>query len=445
MSVKIDSLEIENVKRVKAVQLEPAENGLTVIGGRNGQGKTSVLDSIAWALGGNRRRPTDAKREGSATDPRLKVVLSNGLVVERKGKNSDLKVTDPSGGKSGQQLLDGFVEELALDLPRFLASSDKEKALTLLNILGIGDELAKLEAEEQRLYNQRLQIGQMAKQKRGAAEELPVYPEAPSEPVNAAELIMRQQEILARNGENQRKRSRAEELGAEFARLERQRKEAEERLAELTAKVQAAAADLATARMSAEDLRDESTAEVEESISRIDELNAKVRANQMHADAERAADELDGQYADLDGQVSEVRSRRLALLDGADMPIDGLSVENGDLLYRSRRWDCMSGSEQLQVATAIVRRLKPECGFVLVDKLEQMDRETLSAFGEWAEAEGLQVIATRVSTGDECSIVIEDGYAAGSPRKAAVVEPEFEEAVQDMASQTPTFSFPGKE
>lgn len=49
--MKINSLELENVKRIKAVKIEPTENGLTVIGGRNGQGKTSVLDSIAWALG----------------------------------------------------------------------------------------------------------------------------------------------------------------------------------------------------------------------------------------------------------------------------------------------------------------------------------------------------------------------------------------------------------
>ena len=55
MTVKINSLELENVKRIKAVQLEPAANGLTIIGGKNGQGKTSVLDAIAWALGGDRR------------------------------------------------------------------------------------------------------------------------------------------------------------------------------------------------------------------------------------------------------------------------------------------------------------------------------------------------------------------------------------------------------
>ena len=71
----------------------------------------------------------------------------------------------------------------------------------------------------------------------------------------------------------------------------------------------------------------------------------------------------------------------------------------------------MSGSDQLKVAAAIVRKLNPNCGFVLMDKLEQMDLKTLKEFGAWLEQEDLQVIATRVSGGEECSIIIEDGYA----------------------------------
>ena len=84
-----------------------------------------------------------------------------------------------------------------------------------------------------------------------------------------------------------------------------------------------------------------------------------------------------------------------------------------------QKWDNMSGSERLRVSTAIVRRLNPNCGFVLLDKLEQMDLDTLQEFGYWLEQEGLQAIATRVSTGDECSIIIEDGYVAGQDMPAA--------------------------
>lgn len=88
-------------------------------------------------------------------------------------------------------------------------------------------------------------------------------------------------------------------------------------------------------------------------------------------------------------------------------------MDAGELIYNGAKWDCMSGSDQLKVATAIVRKLNPKCGFVLLDKLEQMDLDTLQEFGRWLEAEGLQAIATRVSTGDECSVIISDGYVEG--------------------------------
>ena len=99
----------------------------------------------------------------------------------------------------------------------------------------------------------------------------------------------------------------------------------------------------------------------------------------------------------------------MALLNGADLPLPELSVEDGALTYKGKRWRDMSGSDQLRVAAAIVRRLNPDCGFVLLDKLEQMDMTTLQEFSAWLEAEHLQAIATRVSTGSECQIIIEDG------------------------------------
>ena len=80
----------------------------------------------------------------------------------------------------------------------------------------------------------------------------------------------------------------------------------------------------------------------------------------------------------------------------------------------------MSGSDQLRVATAIVRRLNPDCGFVLLDKLEQMDQATLAEFGRWLEDQGLQAIATRVSTGSECRIIIEDGRVRADEPAAPV-------------------------
>lgn len=404
MSVKITQFEAENVKRIKALTLTPAPTGLTVIGGRNNQGKTSGLDAIVWALGGDRYRPSQAQREGSVLPPRLRLELSNGIIVERSGKNSDLKVTDASGRRAGQQLLHSFVEQLALDMPRFMQSTGREKAAALLRIIGLEEQVAKLERQEKELYNQRHAIGQIADQKAKYAKELPSYPEAPAEPVSAYDLIRRQQDILARNGENQRKRERAAQLAAEMDRVGKE-------LALLEERYKTLCADYETAQKSALDLQDEATDELEASIRDIEAVNAKVRTNQDKARAEAEAKECGDQYTGLTVQLEAVRQQKTDLLQGAKLPLPGLSVEDGELTYKGKPWDCMSGSDQLKVSTAIVRALKPDCGFVLLDKLEQMDLDTLREFSAWMEAEGLQGIATRVSTGGECSIIIEDGYA----------------------------------
>lgn len=406
MSFKINKLEIENVKRIKAVKMEPKANGLTIIGGNNNQGKTSVLDSIAWALGGDRFKPSQAAREGAVVPPNLHIVMNNGLVVERKGKNSALKITDPNGQKGGQQLLNEFVEQLALDLPKFMESSSKEKAETLLQIIGVGDQLSALEQQEKELYNRRLAIGQIADQKEKFAKEQPYYPDAPKELVSPSELIRQQQEILARNGENQRKREQLHQLEQEYQRVN-------EQMAVLLKKQEQLEEDLVIARNSADDLQDQSTAALEESIANIEEINRKVRANLDKDKAEEDAQGYKNQYASLTKEIQEARKAKTDLLQSAKLPLPELSVTDGELTYKGQKWDNMSGSDRLKVSTAIVRQLNPKCGFVLLDKLEQMDLQTLNEFGGWLEQEGLQAIATRVSTGDECSIIIEDGYVVG--------------------------------
>lgn len=402
MSVKINSLEFENVKRIKAVQLTPAKNGLTVIGGDNRQGKTSVLDAIAWALGGDRFKPSNPQREGSVIEPHLKVTLDNGIVVERSGKNSSLKVIDPSGNKGGQQLLNSFVEQFALDLPKFLNQSSKEKADTLLKIIGVGEQLYKLEQQEQLQYNRRTEIGRIADQKAKFAKEMPVYTDVPAEPLSVSELIQQQQEILAHNGANKMKRD-------QLSQYEKEYELAKQAFDHAKSVLDAAENNLKLAKIDAKDLEDKSTAELEANIEHIEEINKKVRANLDRQKAEIEAEDFRSQYDELTEQVEAIRQQKRDLLKGADLPLEGLTVEGGELIYNGQKWDCMSGAEQLIVATSIVRKLNPDCGFVLLDKLEQLDSKTLDAFGKWLEKEGLQAIATRVSSGDECCILIEDG------------------------------------
>ena len=410
MSIKINALQVENVKRVKTVTLEPSADGLTVIGGKNGQGKTSVLDAIAWALGGDRYRPSNAEREGSTLPPHIKLELSNGLTVERSGKNSALKVVDTTGKRSGQQLLNEFVEQLAIDLPRFMQASNREKADTLLQVIGVGDQVHSLEVKEKEVYNRRHMIGQEADRKRKHADELPHYPAAPKDLISASQLIRQQQDILARNGENQRKRMRANQIEHEYGRASAHVSILRSQLADAEKQLQQLEADLAVAQKDALDLQDESTEEIERSLQEIEQINIQVRANCDREKAEQDAAHYAQQYQDLTKELEEIRHDKYALLNSAELPLPGLSVEDGELTYKGKKWDCMSGADQLICATAIVRAINPKCGFVLLDKLEQLDADQLHMFGVWLKSQKLQVIATRVSTGPECSIIIEDGF-----------------------------------
>lgn len=413
MAIKINQLEIENVKRIKAVSIHPTEDGLTIIGGDNGQGKSSVLDAIAWALGGEKFRPTMAQRKDSVLPPNLKIRMNNGLLVERKGKNSTLTVTDPEGKKAGQALLNEFVEELALNLPKFMDASGKEKANILLKIIGVGPQLAELEQQEKEIYQERLMTGRIADQKQKYAAEQPFYPDVPLEPVSPSELIQQQQEILRRNAQRlQWKRdydnilNEIDILTQKTEEYERVAREGREKIRELTEKAKAA-------EKTPNELALESTAEIESNIANIEEINRKVRANLDREKAEDDAKEYAKKYNSLSNDLDNVRKAKTDLLEGAKLPMAGLSVEDGELTYCGQKWDNMSSSERLIVSTAIVKELNPNCGFVLLDKLEQMDMKTLNTFGIWLQKQGLQAIATRVSTGSECSIIIEDGCVAG--------------------------------
>lgn len=249
-----------------------------------------------------------------------------------------------------------------------MASSGKEKAQTLLKIIGVDEQLAKLNYEETSKFNERQAVGRIADQKTKFAKEMPYFEEVPKELVSVSEMIRQQQEILARNGENQRKREN-------LHRLEEKMQQINEQMEALLKQQTQVQNDLQIARMDAVDLHDESTAELERNISEIEEINRKVRANLDKEKAEEDAKQYENQYMALTNDIEKIRKQKNDLFASADLPLDELSVEDGELIYKGQKWDGMSGADQMKVSTAIIRKLNPQCGFVLLDKLEQMDEK----------------------------------------------------------------------
>lgn len=422
-NVKISSLELENIKRVRAVSLEPTQDGLTVIGGRNAQGKTSILDAIAWALGGDKMRPDAPNRDGAETPAMLHVELSNGIVVERKGKNGALSVTDSRGMKGGQRLLNDFIGQLALDLPKFMGATDKQRADYLMGILGVDEGLARIDAEIKAAFDERTYVSREAKSKAGAVAQMPHYDDAPEQPVSLADLTERMRMAMEANAENERRRRgladlnrsvvtlrfdrdrKAEEITAFAERL----KNARDELSRLESQLADGEAALESEQAMVEALADVDLAPIQADMAAVEDTNRKVEANAALDRMLGEAEALRAQSDALTSKIESLRAERTKMLDDAGMPLPGLSVEDGTLYYDGHVWADMSGAEQLRVATAIVRATKPECGFVLVDKLEQFDTQQLAEFARWCESEGLQVIGTRVATDDSCTVIIEDG------------------------------------
>lgn len=423
MKAHIIGLEIENVKRVRAVTIDCSAKALTIIGGDNGQGKTSVLDAIMWALGGDKFKPSNPVHAG-AEQAYIKVELDNGITVERKGVSGALKVTSATG-KGGQALLNEFVNLFALNLPKFLQATGIEKAKMLLDSFpGLGPELQRLNAEVKRIYDERLSIGRIADQKAKYAKELPFDPLAPEMPMSGAEMAGRLQEALSHNARNNALRRDAQGASSAVLTCQERLRMADKRVLELEAtlndaKAQATKAQqelnrartsLQAAEATAGALQDQDTTTIQKEMEEIDSLNARVRSNESKKNAEQEAQSLKDQYNDLEAALNKVRADRLKLLSTVEMPIRELTIdEAGELIYRGQQWDCMSGAERLMVATGICSSMNPKCGFVLLDQLETLDVKTLRTFGEWLESRGLQAIGTRVSTGPENSIIIEDG------------------------------------
>ena len=426
-AITILGLQVENVKRVQAVSIDCRDQALTVIGGNNRQGKSSILDAICGALGGDKFKPTNAIH-GEAKKGTVEVTLSNGLKVVRSytAKGSYLMINGEKNGKSGQSLLNEFVNSFALDLESFISAKGKKKANILLELVGMN--LTPYEERYDKLYQERLEIGRDALRQKKHAEALPHHEGVPEKPITATELIQGQQRILLKNAENGKTRERVThiEFGVEqgvhaiqkakreLFEAEKELVDAKETLKDAEASQVKKARQLETARMSIAELEDESTAEIEAKLIEIETINAKVRDNLERERAETESQRMQEQYQLKTVALDKENAGKLALLATANMPLPELSVNDGELVYKGQPWDCMSHAEQLMVATSIVRKLNPKCGFVLLDKIEAMDVPTLKEFGKWLKAEGLQAICTRVSTGDECSLIIEDGMVKSS-------------------------------
>ena len=419
---KITGLKLENVKRIKLVEIQPAENGLTIIGGNNGEGKTSVLDGIAYALGGESFRPSALTNgDGNAY---IRVDIGD-YTVERKGKNAELRITDRNGMKGGQKMLNEIVGKFALDLSKFMNANDQEKTKLLLKMFPeLETMLDEYKRESEQLRGKRTEINRDIVRMQAQYDMMPCHSDVPEAEIQVSDLIEQLNAESQKEKDLEEKRRNAEAISGNLKAMEEQYNSMTDTLeslrsqiktleANIQANVTSAKQMLEQKRILAEEIENAPAsrrAEITEQINHASAINDKILQNRNRKSALSNLEALRKESETLTSNIDEIESRRKATLQKADLPLPELSItDEGELLYHNQKWDCMSGAERLKVATAICMEAKPECGFVLIDGLEAMDGKTLDEFSRFLAEKNMQGIGTIVGENERATIILEDG------------------------------------
>ena len=402
--MKVIGLQINNVLRVEEVDITP-DGTLQIIGGRNAQGKSSVLNAIWLALGGRDAAKDVAKplREG-ANVGRVRVDLG-GLIVERVWTEDSTKlvVKSPDGAtfSSPQKKLNDLLGRVGFDPLAFARMDPRSQKASLLDMVDLGVDLDELDQHRADLYEERRRFGQLRK----SFGEIPEVPEgAPIDEDSAGDLLAEISEATDRNAMIKEKKNA---LG--WARSERESVIAElqdlqARLTELDEQISEGEAWEKTPDAALVDLSD-----LHARLHSLEERNAAARANRAALDKQAEADALDLEYRLRTERIKEIDEKKTEALASANFPIDGLGFDEDGVTFNGIPFSQASSAEQVRVSAAMGMALNPDLRVMMVRDGSLLDADALAALREQVADADFQLFVERVGEGDEGAIIIEDG------------------------------------
>lgn len=417
----IVELRAENCKRLKAATVRP-DGELVVIGGRNAQGKSSLIDSIVYAIAGPRAMPDKVVRDGARE---MEITLDlGGLRVQRtrtsKG-NDGVIVTDPDGAKlsSPQTILNRLCGAVAFDPLAFTRETAQKQLEAVRQVVGL--DFSEIDRARKIAFDQRTECNRDVKRIEGALKELPRYPGSVTR-VDVGEV----QELLqAAQTNNQRNQTARDRFAAAEAEVERR----SQIVAKLRADLVDAEQDLAAGQAQLDEWRprlaglaDTDTAELLSRMAQASTVNEQVSANERYVKAEAELGDIQEEVEALTAKIAELDAQKQYLLGNAQFPVAGLSFDEGGLLLNGLPFDQASSAERLRVSMAMALATNPALRVCLIRDGSLLDAEQLGNVAIIAAEYGAQVWIERVGAGDECSVVIEDGLVAEDRTSAGGVE-----------------------
>ncbi|MFF2822652.1 AAA family ATPase [Arthrobacter koreensis] len=400
---KIIKLEASNFKRLRAVEISPDGN-LVVIAGRNGQGKTSVLDAITAALGGASTKALPRPiRDG---EDKAQIVLeTEDLIVTRTFSGTASKLTvkgkDGSTFSKGQAKLDELLGRLSLDPLAFTQLSEKDQLMTLLDLVELPFDPAKLEADRVKVFAERTDVNRRIKELQGQSAGYTIPDDVPAEEVSVSALLTQYREfekVHLQNNEVRRTldaaQSKVDALHAQLTTAEAERDAA---LKEFERWDQVALPDLEA---------------VQSQIDNAEQINAGVRAANAHREISDRLASLQGDADFLTAQLDSIDKRKADGLAAASFPVEGLGFDEAGVTYQGVPFKQASGAEQLRVSLAMAIALNPGLRVIRIADGSLLDSTNLQLIEEMAVTSDYQVWIEMVDETGDFGITIEDGAVA---------------------------------
>lgn len=404
--MKIIRLTAENVKRLRAVEIEP-DGTLQVITGRNAQGKTSVLDAIWLALGGGAASRETARPVRDGADEAL-VELDLGDLIVRRTWNAEgrstLSVAAPDGAKysAPQGVIDSMLGRLSFDPLAFTRLSDREQLAALIDIVELPFDPDELDRKRRGLFDARTETGREVKRLEGQLAGMPVpADDTPDEEVSIAELAGKLSAVRALQDRHDRAAADVESAAARVDRLRAELVDATEQLAD---------AERALAEWPRPE--DRNFVEIAERIDTAEDVNRAVRAKR---DRVAVAEQLDAARAVYIGQtdgIAALDAERSDALAAAKFPIDGLGFTADGVTYNGVPFSQASSAEQIRVSLAMAMALNPKLRVIRIVDGSLLDDDNLALIKEAAAEHDFQVWIEKVADGSGVGVVIEDGEVA---------------------------------
>lgn len=431
--MKIVNLQVENIKKIKAIDITPDGN-MVIISGENEQGKTTVLDSIWWAIGGTKNIQDEPLRTGA---DKGKIVLDLGdMIATRKftKRGSTLEVTNKEGMsyKSPQAVLDKLISRFSFDIQEFAQADKKAQVETLLSIVEIPIDPVKLaeisgvKVDEslnplemlnkayKTVFDERTIVNRELDKAKKKLEDMPKA--EPAEAVSITELVAEKDGLEKVNRENERQRKVVTDKEAEINQMESAAEVIRQKINDLQKQLDDKERDIAHAKTTLgkqqeliAKLKDNDLTEINAKIANADETNRKAKAYTDYQDAVKSRDDSQAEADSYTAKLDAIKAYKDELMGQVKFPIDGLGFANGGVTFQGLPLDQASDARKLEVSCAIAMAKNATLKVLRINNGSLLDSKHMAIIEQMAKDRDYQVWIEKVDESGKVGIVIEDG------------------------------------